>query len=271
MNKPFKIRPRSTKVIDVRFPALLKYRIAFCYAKSAEVDNDFSLYTKAEVAVLESYQTAVLLHHKARILYLWGYILFKQGRYEEAIAKFEAITPRGIRVPLIWDSLYAIGKAYSGLGDDTAAQRAFNRLETKIDTFLRNGGWSPVVGGDRLYALGKAYMELNNKVDARRVFTMLETQIEGIKFDTLHALGKTFMELNDEAAALRIFARIEGGIERSLQQGFPRVENDLYTLGKAYLELGDDTAAQRAFAQLLEHYPDSSHKAEVERLLENWR
>ena len=264
----FKIRPRSANIIDARFPALLKYRIAFCYAKLAEAEGDVSVYIKAEAAVRESCQTAILPGHEARILYLWGYILFKQARYEEARTKFEALTGREIGGPLIWDGLYALGKSSMALGDKTAAQWAFNRLETKIGIFLQNDGWSPVVGGDRLYALGKAYLELNNKVGARRAFAMLETQIESIRFDTLYALGKASRALDDEDAARRIFARLERGIARSLQQGFPRVENDLYTLGKAYLELGDDTAAQRAFAQLLEHYPDSSHKAEVKRLLE---
>ena len=76
------------------------------------------------------------------------------------------------------------------------------------------------------------------------------------------------MALNDEAAALRIFARIEVGIDRSLRQGFPRVEDNLYRLGKAYMALSDDTAAQRVFAKLLEHYPDSPHNTEIEHLLE---
>ena len=42
----------------------------------------------------------------------------------------------------------------------------------------------------------------------------------------------------------------------------------LYRLGKAYMKLGDETNARRTFTQLLEHYPDSSYKAEVKRLLE---
>ena len=43
----FKIRPRPTKIIDVRFPALFTYSIAFCYAKLAEAEGDISLYTKS--------------------------------------------------------------------------------------------------------------------------------------------------------------------------------------------------------------------------------
>ena len=36
----FKIRPRSAKIIDARFPALFKYCIAFCYTKLGEAESD---------------------------------------------------------------------------------------------------------------------------------------------------------------------------------------------------------------------------------------
>ena len=42
----------------------------------------------------------------------------------------------------------------------------------------------------------------------------------------------------------------------------------LYGLGKVYMELGEEATARRMFTMLLEHYSDSPHKAEVERLLE---
>lgn len=264
----FKIRPRPAKVIDIRFPALLKYSIAFCYAKLAEAEGDVSIFIKAEAAVRESYQTAIHPDHQAQILYLWGYILLKQERYKEASAKFEELAQCRIAGRVLWEGLYGLGKAYMGLDDETAARRAFMQLGERIRTFLQNDGWPPIVGDDRLYALGKVYMELGDESAARRVFLLLETQIEDFGFDILSALGKAYMELNDESAARRVFARLEVGIDTSLRQGFPRVEEDLYTLGKAYLELGDETAARQVFTQLLEHYPDSSHKFEMERLLQ---
>lgn len=118
---------------EFRFPALLKYNIAFCYAKLAEAEGDAPLYIKAEAAIRESYQTAILPDHQARILYLWGYILFKQGRYEEASAKFKSISvPRssqyGDTARLMWNSSYALGKAYLELGEEAAARLAFTRL-----------------------------------------------------------------------------------------------------------------------------------------------
>ncbi len=112
-----------------------------------EAEEDVSLYAKAEVAVLESYQTTYNPHYRARTLYLWGYILFKQERYEEAIAKFKSVNLPGEFLPgdrrrLMWDGLYALGEAYLGLDDKAAARRAFNQLDSQIDTFLQDDGWS---------------------------------------------------------------------------------------------------------------------------------
>ena len=322
----FQIRPRPIKVIDVRFPALLKYHIAFCYTKLAEAEGDAPLYTEAEAAIRESYQTVILPDHQAHILYLWGYILFKQERYEEASAKFKSISvPRwhqyGDSVRLMWDGLYALGKSYIELNDETAARQAFRQLDSQIDAFLQDDGWPPVVGSDILYALGKAYLELGDEAAARRVFTMREaqfytdpeenhlhtgdeilyafgkaylelgdeaaarltfTQLEEliktyphpwypyVRKEVLYGLGKAYLELGDEAAARRVFAQLEELIKVYLQDGWPYVGTEvLYGLGKAYLELGDEAAARLAFTKLLKHYPNTSYKAEVKRLLEN--
>ena len=320
----FKIRPRPTKIIDVRFPALLKYQIAFCYAKFAEAEGDALLYTKAEAAIRESYQTAILPNHQAHILYLWGYILFKQGRYEEAGAKFKSISiPRasqyGDSARLMWDGSYALGKTYLGLDDETAARQAFRQLDSQIDAFLQDDGWPPTVGRHILYALGKAYLELGDETAARRVFTMRETlfytdpeedhphtgdevlyafgkaylelgdeaaarltftQLEEliktyphpwypyVRKEVLYGLGKAYLELGEEAAARRVFAQLEELIKTYLQNGWPYVGTEvLYGLGKTYLELGEEAAARLAFTRLLRHYPNTSYKAEVKRLL----
>ena len=73
--------PVHTKVINVSFPTFFTYHIAFCYAKLAETEGDVSLYIKAEASVKESYETAILPSDREKTLYLWAYILFKQGRY----------------------------------------------------------------------------------------------------------------------------------------------------------------------------------------------
>ena len=262
----FKIRPRLTKIIDVRFPALLKYNIAFCYAKLAEAEGDAPLYIKAEAAIRESYQTAILPDHQARIRYLWGYILFKQGRYEEASAKFKSISvPRssqyGDTARLMWNSSYALGKAYLGLDDETAARQAFRQLDSQIDAFLQDDGWPPTVGRHILYALGKAYLELGDETAARRVFTMREALFytdpekdhPHTGDEVLYAFGKAYLELGDEAAARLAFTQLDALIKTYPHPWYRYVRTEvLYGLGKAYLEFGEEAAARRVFAQVEE-------------------
>ena len=263
--RAFKIRPRQTKVIDGSYLSQFKYRIAFCYAKLAEMEGDVSLYTKAEAAIRGSYQIAIFRYDQAHILYLWGYILFKQARYEEARAKFQTLTQRDLYYHMMWDVLYALGKVYMELDDEVAARRTFTQLLKPVETAVQRG--RPIVKQDLLYALGKAYMELKDEATARRIFAQLEAR-DYVKYDVMYRLGQAYMELSDEAAARRVFARLEAEIDAALQSGFPYIADELYRLGKAYLEDGDEVAARRTFTQLLEHYPKLSYKAEVERLLE---
>ena len=255
----FKYRPRPTKVIDVSYIAQFKYRIAFCYAKLAEAETDISLYIKAEEAIKESYQAARLESDQAEILYLWGYILFKQARYQEARAKYEEAIEIFLRQR--WGhyltELYALGKVCLALGDEGAARRVFAQLETRIND----------IEYGIMYRLGKAYMELGDEGAARRVFAQLEVR-DYVGYDIMYRLGQAYMALGDEGAARRVFAQLEAEIDAALQSGFPYIADELYRLGQAYMESDDEVAARHTFAQLLEHYPDSSHKTEVKRLLE---
>ena len=249
--------PADTKIINVSFPTFFKYRIALCYAKLAEAEGDISLYVKAEAAARESYETAILPSDQADALYLWGYTLFKQERYEEACTKYEAIIERFLQDAVVSDQfleevLYALGKAYFEFGDEGEARQIFSQLEARIQTIIQEGD-SDFYTAETIYALGKVYLELNDEAAARRVFAKLEAQIEadlrrfgvhfhGVDFyeETLYELGTVYLELADKAAAL----------------------------GKMYTVLSDKTAARRAFALLIEYFPDSSYNAEVKRLLE---
>ena len=230
--------PTDTKVVNVSFPTFLKYHIAFCYTKLAEAEADVSLYFKAETAVKESYETAILPSDQADALYLWGYILFKQERYEEARAKYEGLVETALQseyrddfTAAVW---YALGKTHLKLGDEAAARRVFAEFEVLIETALDS------------YNTSKA----------------------------LYPLGKEYLKLGDEAAARRVFGKLEGRIEADLQRfgvrfhGVDFYEDTLYELGNIYMELGENAFARRVFAQLLKHFPDSLHKAEVGRLLQ---
>ena len=188
--KKFPHFPDDTKIINVEFLTLFNYGIAFCYAKLAETEGDVSLYLKAEAAVKESYQTAILPSNQADPLYLWSYILFKQERYEEARAKFEAL----------------LGKLRQNGSDDDFPATTF------LD-FVAEGD----VTAEALFGLGKVYLELGDKAAARQAFAQFKERIETIKQRTsqsvsyiaeaLFGLGKVYLELGDKAAAQSVFAQ----------------------------------------------------------------
>ena len=240
--KKFPRFPVDTKIIHVEFLTFLKYHIAFCYAKLAEVEGDVSFYIEAETVVRESCEGAIDPFDLADALYLWGYILFKQARYEEARAKFEealiGVTPQNkYGADFIGEVLFGIGKAHLELGNEPTAQQTFVELEARIQTLLRT----------------------DNSFYARQV---------------LFGLGKIYMELGDEPAARRVFAQFFEIIKIELQESFIGYdaeifyEETLYELGKIYLALRDKAATRRAFARLLKHFPNSSYKAEIEYLFQ---
>ena len=238
--KKFPHFPDGTKVINISFPTFLKYHIAFCYAKLAEAEGDVSLYIKAEAEAKSSYQAAIIRSDQADALYLWGYILYKQERYAEARAKFEklleTLRQNEFGTEFTVDALFGLGKALIGIGDTPAARRVFAQLLELIKA--KNDPYD-FYALQVLYGLGKLYLELGDKVTAQHVFIQV---IEHIEIE----LQEDFIGFDAE-----IF-----------------YEETLYGLGKIYLELGDKAAAQRAYAQLLKHFPNSSYKAEVERLLQ---
>ena len=166
--------PTETRVIHVEFQTLLNYGIAFCYAKLAEAEGDVSLYSKAEAAAKASYETARLDSDQADALYLWGYLLFKQARYEEAAAKFEALLERlrqdAFNESFTADALFGLGKSRLHLGDNAAAQRIFAQLLEHIEA---DRDRSDFYATEVLFGLGKVFIELGDEPTARRIFARL--------------------------------------------------------------------------------------------------
>ena len=186
--KKFPHFPEDTKIINVEFLTLFNYGIAFCYAKLAETEGDSALYVKAEAAAKESYQTAILPFNQTDPLYLWGYILFKQERYEEARAKFEALLERlqhnrpESDFPATFfldflavgdvtaEALYGLGKVCLELGDKAAARQALAQFKERIETIKQRTSSRDYIA-EALYGLGKVYLELGDKAAAQNVFT----------------------------------------------------------------------------------------------------
>ena len=265
--RAFKIRPRPaahTQVMDVSFVARFKYRIAFCYAKVADTEGEVSFYHHAEAAVKASYETATVRSDQAQILYLWGYILFKQARYAEARPKFEAVLAlsmqNGFRDALAQDALSALEKTYLALGDTGATPVAWTQLQALLKTALQRGVRHHSLE-DALYMLGDTYLKIGDASTARQIFAELEARIEIFLQrghhdrhieDALYVLADTYLEIGDTANARRVLGRLAAVFEMPLQREVydEHLVHTLYFLGDTYLEIGDTTAAARIFARL---------------------
>ena len=122
-----KKHPDEAKWIDQDFSILIKYKIAVCYCRWA-AQGDISLYTEAESIVKAIYPTATVPKHREGITYLWGYILFKQGRYEEADPKFRELIENFPQSPYVENALYALGKLHLKLEQPEKSRKAFQQL-----------------------------------------------------------------------------------------------------------------------------------------------
>ena len=117
----------KTNRIDEDFSTLVKYNIAACYLKLAD-QEDSSFYMEAEKILKAAYGIATVPKHKGVITYLWGYALFKQERYAEALPKFEELIqsfPQSLFVENTW---YALGKIHFKMERKEEGRRAFQQL-----------------------------------------------------------------------------------------------------------------------------------------------
>lgn len=211
-----------------------------------------------------------------------------RGKYKAALAKYEKISKKhpqtafgrkviDVEFPtgLKYDIAFCYAKLAETEGDVSfyikAAAAARESYQTAIHPFDQ---------ADALYLWGYILFKQEHYEEARAKFEALleilqQDESEGdFTADTFFALGKTYLELADKCAAQRVFAQLEARVEADLREfryhflGIDSYEETLFGLGEVYLELGDEVAAQRVFGRLLVHFPDTSYKSEVQRLLE---
>ena len=82
----------KTEAIDKDFKTLVNFKIATSYVKLAEQSNETnSYYEKALEHIEKAAQTVELAEYEEELTYLWGQILYKTGKLEQASEKFTAL------------------------------------------------------------------------------------------------------------------------------------------------------------------------------------
>ena len=82
----------KTEAIDKDFKTLVNLKIATSYTKLAEQSEDANYYyEKALEHIEQATSTVKLAKHQEELTYLWGQILYKTGKLEQAAEKFTAL------------------------------------------------------------------------------------------------------------------------------------------------------------------------------------
>jgi tetratricopeptide (TPR) repeat protein len=275
----------KTEVIDRDFDSLAKYKIAFCYAKMAEDTGDLTYYEKALDYIKEVYGKAIVPKHKEAVTFLWGHVLFKMERYEEAEPKFRELIanfPNSIRVENAW---YAIGVLNYQLKNFEEARKAFRVI---VDEYPHSK-----FRDDAQYRIAESYRVEKNWEMAYQEFDkitpeMFPTQKHLIP-EARYKAAYCLMQLGRDDEALSRYAQFvteypdnryitaayfdmgtiytrQKDYENALQNyqlamestDDPRLKAEIqYNIGENYFEQEDYESALTAYQKVLQDYPDS--------------
>ena len=116
------------EVINKDFPALANYKIALCYDKLGETNNDITYYTRAITIVKKTLCETEVYKHKENLTYLWAQLLYKTERFLEAEAKYTSFVKVYPNSCYVEEALIHIGTINSELHNHEKALTAFQRV-----------------------------------------------------------------------------------------------------------------------------------------------
>ena len=244
----------KTEVIDKDFKTLARFQIALCYSKLAE-EGDVADYDKALEIVEEIYPTATVRKHQEGIVYLWGHILFKQEKYEEAEPKFRELIekfPNSISVENSW---YAIGNLNYKLQKYEDARKAFKSI---LDNFPNSE-----YKDDAQHLIAQSYLVEENYDQAFAEFDRLNTE-EFKNYPDLQA------EASYKAAyCLRQLGRDDEAIARynTFVTQYPNSEYvtaAYFDLGTIYAKQKDYDNARLNYELAIQNTNDMGLRAEIQ-------
>ncbi|GIX05758.1 MAG: hypothetical protein KatS3mg115_0161 [Candidatus Poribacteria bacterium] len=274
----------KTEVIDPDFQTLANYKIAYAYTQIAEQTGDVTAYDKALEIVEPLYQRATLPKHREVVTFLWGYILFKQEKLEEAEPKFREVIdnfPNSLYLENAW---YSIAQINYQLKEYDEAREAY--------TMIVNQFPNSTFRDDAQYMIGQTFLLEENWEQAARAFDQLTP--ENFPNSPLHAeaaykAAYCMLQLNRLQEAIDRYNRFltsfpdsplvtaayfdlgtiytrQKDYDTAIQNYQLAIETteDMmlraeiqYEIGDNYLEAGDYLNAAEAYRTVVELYPDS--------------
>ncbi|MCD6508683.1 tetratricopeptide repeat protein [Candidatus Poribacteria bacterium] len=276
----------NTEVIDKDFDSLAKYKIAFCYAKLGDTTGDLTYYDKALKYIKEVYAKAIVPKHKEAVTFLWGHVLFKMERYEEAEPKFRELIanfPSSTNVENAW---YSVGVLNYQLERYEEARKAFRVI---VDEFPNSK-----FRDDAQYRIAQSYMKEKNWEMAYQEFDKITPEMfpkqRQLIPEARYKAAYCLMMLNRDDEALSRYAQFvtdypesryitaayfdmgtiytrQKDYESALQNyqlalestDDPRLKAEIqYNIGENYFDQEDYESALAAYQKVIQDYPNSS-------------
>jgi tetratricopeptide (TPR) repeat protein len=295
----------KTEVIDKDFNTLANYKIAVCYSKLGEEQDDVSQYETAIEYIEKVHPIATVPKHLEGLTYLWGHVLYKQEQFELAEPKFQALIenfPNSLFVENAW---YAIGQLNYQLEEYEKCRRAFKSVldqfpnsDFKDDSqhliaqsFLNERSYEqayqefdklatdefknyPNLQAEAMYKAGYCLNQLARDDEAISQYTNFITKFPNAQWVTAayFDIGAIYSKQKDyDNARVNYELALQNTPDRNLQAEIQ------YAIGLTYYDQGDYENAVQSYNRLLEGYPESKFIPDAKlgiadsyAKLENW-
>lgn len=245
----------KTEVIDKDFDSLAKYKIAFCYAKLGEQTGDLTYYEKGLDYIKEVYAKAIVPKHKEAVTFLWGHVLHKMERYEEAEPKFRELIANFPDSIYVENALYALGLLNYKLKKFEEARKAFREI---VDNYPNSK-----FRDDAQYRIAQSYLEEGN-------FEMAFQEFDKITPEEFPTQKELIPEARYKAAyCLSQLGRYDEALSRYAQfvTDYPEhryVTAAYFDMGRIYAKMKDYDSAFQNFQLAMDSTDDPRLKAEIQ-------
>lgn len=253
-----------------------KFELAYSYFRM----NEFA---KAKPLFNEIHQLPDNKHY-ADANYYYGYICFKDGNYNEALASFRQVENNNNysnKVP------YYIAQIYYLQGNKNQslryAENALNKpaIENRNDLRLLTGqiyfeqrqfakalpllqdyvNSTPQVSKEVMYELAYCYYDGNQVNKAIEAFKQLSNENDSLGQNSMYLLGDLYLKTNQKANARNAFKFSADNSSNRFQQEVSR-----FNYAKLSYDLGYNDIALNSIQQFLDLYPQSAYANEAKEI-----
>ncbi len=244
----------KTEVIDPDYKTLAKYKIAHAYAQQAEKTGNVAEYDSALSILEEIYQTATVNKHREGIVFLWGYVLMKTERLEEAEPKFRELIQNFPGSLFHENAWYSIGQLNYELKDFDKARDAYRQI---VDSFPNSD-----FRDDSQYRIAVTYFEDQNYDQSFREFdAMTPEDFQGspLLAEASYKAAYSLLQLDRLEEAIDRYNRFVADYPDSIFRTGAH-----FDLGTIYTRQGDFDNAIQNYQLAIENTDNMTLKAEIQ-------